>query len=98
MRKRTLILLAMAALLTLAAVRGVRAFPSQEIIYTVRYSCIISPSAWGEIEGQWVTDCSGYTTGWGWEPGHNCTTTDITYGNTCPTGGGGDPGGPENRN
>jgi hypothetical protein len=93
MRKRTFILLVLASALLLVGVRGAVAFPSQVIIYTVRYSCIASPDMRGHIEGEWVTDCNGVTTGWGWEPGHNCTTTDVTGGETCPSGGGGGGGG-----
>lgn len=94
MRKRTAVLLVLACALLLAAVKEAAAYPSQEIYYTVRYSCIVGPGNWiGHIEGEWVTHCDGTTTGWGWEPGHNCTTTDITWGETCPTGGGGGGGG-----
>ena len=94
MRKRISVLLVLAAALIVTA-RGVIAFPSQEITYTVRYSCITWPDMRGHIEGEWVTGCNGVTTGWGWEPGHNCTTTDITWGATCPTGGGGGGGDPQ---
>ena len=92
MRKRTSILLAMSALLTLIAVLGAGATPAYVTTQTVRYSCIASPDMRGHVEGQWVTDCSGNTTGWGWEPGHNCTETETTYGAACGGGGGsGDP-------
>ena len=93
MRKTRLVLLVTSVFLVLAAVKGVGALPEQEIIQTVRYACIVSPDMRGHIEGEWMTDCNGNTTGWGWEPGHNCTYTDTTYGNTCPAGGGGEPGG-----
>lgn len=94
MRLRSFTLLVLASALLLFAVKGAAAFPSQEIFYTVRYSCIVGPGNWiGHVEGEWVTHCDGTTTGWGWEPGHNCTTTDITWGNTCSVGGGGGGGG-----
>jgi hypothetical protein len=83
----------MASLLMLVAVKRGGALPAQETFYTVRYACIVSPSAWGEVEGEWVLHCDGTMTGWGWEPGHNCTSTDTTYGNLCPGGGGGPGGG-----
>ena len=89
MRMRSFALLVFASALLFVAVKGAVAFPSQEIFYTVRYSCIASPDMRGHIEGEWVTHCDGTTTGWGWEPGHNCTTTDITWGNSCSGGGGG---------
>jgi hypothetical protein len=100
MWRRKSILLTMAALLMLIAARGAEA-QTTEIIETVRYACIISPSSWGSVEGQWVTHCDGTRTGWGWEPGSNCTVTEVTSGNTCPSGGGGGGGvgdGPDNRN
>jgi hypothetical protein len=93
MKKSTWMRWILACLLVVLAVRTASAFPSQVITYTVRYSCIVSPDMRGHVEGEWVTGCDGVTTGWGWEPGHNCTTTDITWGATCPTGGGGGGGG-----
>ncbi len=93
MRKKTAVLLVLACALLLAVVKEAVAYPSQVIYYTVRYSCIVSPDMRGHIEGEWVTHCDGTTTGWGWEPGHNCTTTDITWGDACPAGGGGGGGG-----
>lgn len=92
MKRRAAILLTLSALLMLIAVIGAGATPTHVTTQTVRYSCIISPDMRGHIEGEWVTDCQGNTTGWGWEPGHNCTITEVTYG--APCSGGGDPGGP----
>jgi hypothetical protein len=51
--------------------------------YTVRYKCVISPDCWGCVEGQWTRDCDGQMTGWGWEPGTDCTYTEITDGDEC---------------
>jgi hypothetical protein len=66
----------------LQPVQRVQAVPGYEVVYTVRYSCIVGPS-FPSIEGQWTSSCDGTWTGWGWEPGHNCTTTDVTYGAAC---------------
>jgi len=71
-------------------VQRVRA-QTNAVYYTVRYACIVSPDMRGSIEGQWVLDCNGKMTGWGWEPGHNCTYTEMTY-QECGGGGGPDPG------
>lgn len=54
-----------------------------EEYYTVRYSCIFGPSIYGQIVGEWTRDCNGNLTGSGWEPGHICTYTEVTYGNEC---------------
>lgn len=51
--------------------------------YTVWYNCIISPPCCSEPVGYWVEDCEGNMTGSGWEPGHGCTRTDISYGSVC---------------
>ncbi len=61
-----------------------RADGTRVTYYTVRYACIVSPSMYGHIEGQWEEDCCGNVTGWGWQPGHNCTYTDVTWGDFCP--------------
>jgi hypothetical protein len=99
MRKWTSILLMTSALLMIVAVKRAEALPERVTVQTVRYACIISPNWWGHVEGEWITDCNGNTTGWGWEPGHGCTETEVTYGDWCPSGGGGGGGGgPENQN
>ena len=89
MRKlRVSIFLTIVALLMLVPMirptQRVKAF-SRETYYTIRYICIISPSCapWDCIEGEWFRDCDGNMTGWGWEPGANCTRTEITYGSNC---------------
>ena len=51
--------------------------------YTVIYNCIIGPELVDSVVGEWTRDCSGQMTGWGWEPGHNCTYTDTSYGDEC---------------
>jgi hypothetical protein len=51
--------------------------------YTIKYNCVISPPCWGCVEGEWTRDCFGHMTGWGWEPGHNCTYTEVTFGEEC---------------
>lgn len=63
-------------------INQVQAMGFYEEYYTVRYGCIVSPPMYGHIEGQWTRDCNGNWTGWGWEPGHNCSYTEITYGST----------------
>lgn len=93
-------LIAAATIVLLFPANRVTANPAFVTYYTVRYQCIISPPCFGCIEGQWTEWCDGSFTGWGWEPGHNCTYSDITYGAEC-TGGGGGPCpecGPENGN
>jgi hypothetical protein len=67
--------------------------PEYVTIETVKYACIVSPPMEGHVEGQWTTDCAGNRTGWGWEPGSNCSYTEVTYGAACGGGGGPDPGG-----
>jgi hypothetical protein len=64
-------------------VRLVKAMGFYEEFFTVRYNCIIGPPTPDNIEGEWRRDCNGNMTGWGWEPGHNCTYTEVTYGNEC---------------
>jgi hypothetical protein len=64
------------------------AVPDQEIHYTVRYECVVGPQWYGQIVGEWTLSCTGWS-GWGWEPGHNCTYTETVYGAEC--GGGEDP-------
>lgn len=63
-------------------INEVQAMGFYEEYYTVRYGCIVSPDMYGHIEGEWTRDCNGNWTGWGWEPGHNCSYTEITYGST----------------
>src|SRR5258705_537019 len=75
-----------------------RANPSNQVTFNVWYSCICSPCT-RSLEGQWLLDCDNSFTGWGWEPGHNCTETETITGNSCPGGGCPDPNdcGPDNR-
>lgn len=63
----------------LQPVQRVQAASGSEVLYTVRYACMVSPDMWGHIEGEWTSGCDGSWTGWGWEPGHLCTYTDVTY-------------------
>ena len=68
----------------LQPVNRVQAMGFYEEYYTVRYGCICGPMCYGTIVGQWTRDCNGNLTGWGWEPGHSCTYTEISYGtNEC---------------
>jgi|GEM_PF-7036515 len=88
MRKRTSILLMVSALLIPVAVRGVVGPGRQaETIRTVLYLPLVGPVMPYpyNIAGEWVTDCDGNTTGWGWEPGNPFTYTEWTDGNMCPT-------------
>lgn len=101
MQKKTiLVMLAVATVMMLFPRNRVYATPAFVTTSTVRYACIISPDMYGHIEGEWVEDCQGNITGWGWEPGHNCTYTEVTYGASCGGGGGGPcpECGPDNRN
>ena len=66
----------------LQPVQRVQAVPGYEVHYTVNYCCIVGPS-FPSVEGEWTRSCDGSWTGWGWEPGHNCTCTDVTYGPAC---------------
>ncbi len=47
----------------------------------VYYACTCSPCG-PTLEGEWDLDCDGNYTGWGWEPGHSCTTT-VTDSGPC---------------
>jgi len=94
MKVKSIVTIVVAAMVMLLfPVHRVAANPEYVTYYTVRYACIISPPMYGHIEGEWTEWCNGSWTGWGWEPGHNCTYTDITYGNACGGGGGGGGGG-----
>jgi hypothetical protein len=97
MRKKTLMLIVMAAMIMmLAPGRHSYANPTQVTHYTVWYSCIISPPCCSTPVGEWTENCDGSWTGWGWMPGDNCTRTDVTYGESCSGGGGGPGGGGDN--
>jgi len=67
----------------LQPVQRVQATPVYEASYTVYYACIVGPSIPNSIEGEWTYNCDGGWTGWGWEPGHNCSTTEMRYGAAC---------------
>ena len=87
MRKlRVSILLTITALLMLVPMirptQRVKAW-SRETYYTVRNSCLTRPPCFNCLRGEWFRDCDGNMTGWGWEPGHECSYTEITYGNNC---------------
>jgi hypothetical protein len=60
------------------------AMPDQVIHHTVRYACIAGHS-YGMLVGEWTLSCTGWS-GWGWEPGHNCTYTETEYGPECGGG------------
>lgn len=93
--KRTLVaLVAALALVVLFPSDSIKGDPPERIVhYTVWYSCVISPPCCNDPVGEWTLNCDGTLTGWGWEPGHNCTTTVTTYGDYCGGGGGGGGGG-----
>jgi len=92
MRNKTIAIVALVALMMLFPSRSTMANPTQITYYTVWYSCVISPPCCTDPMGQWTLYCDGSMVGSGWEPGHNCTTTDVTYGDSC-SGGGSDGGG-----
>jgi hypothetical protein len=77
----------LAVLFALCVMFGPGARPAratyQVVTYTVRYACIVSPSIYGEIEGEWVVDCYGQWSGYGWMPGHSCSYTVISWGDLC---------------
>ena len=77
-----LILIPIEPVKSVQPINQVQAMGFYEEYYTVRYGCIVSPPMYGHIEGEWTRDCNGNWTGWGWEPGHNCSYTEITYGST----------------
>jgi hypothetical protein len=86
MRKRTWILLMVSALLIPVAVRGVVGPGGRTAvtIATVIYAPYLVGPVRREIVGEWVTDCDGNTTGWGWHPGDSFTETEWTDGALCP--------------
>ena len=95
MKKKTLaVIAAVAVVMLFVPAEHSKANPLRVTYYTVRYACIVSPDMYGHIEGEWTEWCDGSITGWGWEPGHNCTYTDVTYGVYCGGGGGGGGGNP----
>lgn len=59
----------------------VRAMPTHETIYTQHYNCILSPPP--DVVGEWVSGCHNEWYGWGWEPGHSCTYTVESEGESC---------------
>jgi hypothetical protein len=81
---RICLLLIMVILLILMPTPRSNAAQGWEEYYTVHYCCIVGPSV-PSVEGEWWRDCEGNMSGWGWEPGHNCSCTEITYGNYCGT-------------
>jgi len=92
-KKTTAIVVAVATVMMLFPSNPTNADPTRVTYYAVWYSCIISPPCCSEPVGEWTLHCDGTMTGWGWEPGHNCTTTVTTYGSYCDGGGGGGGGG-----
>lgn len=101
MRKKTIaMMVAAATIVLLFPAQRMSANPAYVTYYAVRYNCILGISGvYGMLVGEWTEECDGSMNGWGWEPGHNCTYTDVTYGDYC--GGGGPPCpecGPENQN
>jgi len=84
MRKRlcTLVLLSAVLLLSFGVTKA-KAAAGWEKHYTVYYSCIVGPTIPNDIQGEWDVDCDGNWTGWGWEPGHGCSSYQVTYGAYC---------------
>jgi hypothetical protein len=77
-----LIVVAVLMLMPVQPARPTQAMGFYEEYHTVWYNCICSPGCYGTVVGEWTRDCNGNMTGWGWEPGHECTATDVTYGTT----------------
>jgi hypothetical protein len=97
MKKKSLAVIAAVAFVMMfmpADHSNAKANPLRVTYYTVKYACIVSPDMRGTVQGEWTLWCDGSMTGWGWEPGHNCTYTETTYGVLCGGGGGGGEGNP----
>ena len=59
---------------------------NSEIFYTIRYTCICSPSCpTGQVVGEWTRPCQGEMYGWGVQPYQytSCHSTEVTYGDLC---------------
>jgi len=55
-----------------------------ETLYTVYYTCQVSPAPDpDEIVGEWNVDCNGVTSGWGMQPYEYCTRTVVDIGAFC---------------
>ena len=83
---RVCLLLITVTLLVLMPAPRSNAAQGWEQYYTVYApgGCIVGPAG-PRVEGEWYRDCQGNMTGWGWEPGHECAITEVTYGNYCGT-------------
>ena len=66
----------------LQLVQQVQAVPGYEVIYTVRYNPDVGPVVLSTA-GQWTSTCDGNWIGWGWEPGHDWSYTEVSYGAAC---------------
>jgi hypothetical protein len=66
----------------LQPVQRVQAVPGYEVHYTVWYNPDVGPVVF-TIAGEWTSSCDGSWIGWGWEPGHEWSYTDVTYGAAC---------------
>lgn len=94
MRKKTIAIIASVAMIMMLIPNHPAHATHRITYYTVWYDCVISPPCCTYPVGEWTQWCDGSMTGTGWEPGHNCTRTVVTYGDYCDhPGGGGGPGG-----
>lgn len=84
MRKLSIsIILLIATLFLFVPTRGVKAILLRGT-YVVHYNCVIGgPTPPEDPIGEWEVDCHNNMTGWGWEPGHNCTYTEFIPGDPC---------------
>ena len=53
--------------------------------YTVYYDGLVGPpDPDPDVMGEWDVDCEGNWTGWGWQPGHAWSRTEMTITGYCP--------------
>ena len=80
--RKELVALASALAFAVALIPAPRAYAVGHVrYYTVREACIYS--GYGMIIGEWTTECDGSTNGWGVQPGAECSTTSLSFGESC---------------
>jgi len=80
-KRATSLIVSFALIVALLPSAHVNALPTHETIYTVYYTSVVGPPP--GVVGEWVSDCANQWYGWGWEPGHAETETEITQGDPC---------------
>jgi hypothetical protein len=81
-RRFTAILASLALVIALLPAPQAKALPRWKN-YNVYYNCICGIWCNGQLVGQWYEDCDGNMTGWGSQPGENCTRYEITSSGSC---------------